>query len=143
MNFISHIIVFILLIASFTSCQNEPIQPESNLQTVNKNPDRITPKDIIGKTIEYKYGESIYHVHIDTDSTMHWEAMSGDEKGIREDEKYKIESVGQQKLFITWGEANGIGVSQVLDFKKGIVHNHLLRGRDISIGKGKIRILNQ
>ena len=73
---------------------------------------------------------------------MHWEAVSGDEKGVKEDETYKIESIGNNRLFITWGEANGIGVSQVLDFENGIVHNHLLRGRDISIGRGEIRILN-
>jgi phenolic acid decarboxylase len=103
----------------------------------------ITPEDIIGKTIEYAYGESIYHVTIDNATEMHWEAMTGDEKGTKEDETYKIEPVGKNLLFITWGEANGIGVSQVLDFNKGIVHNHLLRGRDISIGQGNIRILNK
>ena len=73
---------------------------------------------------------------------MHWEAMAGDEKGVKEDENYKIVSIDRQKLFITWGEANGIGVSQVLDFEKGIVYNHLLRGRNITIGTGEIRILD-
>ena len=102
----------------------------------------IQPEDLIGKTIEYVYGESIYHVTIDSESEMHWEAMAGDEKGTYEEETYKIESIDDMKLFITWGEANGIGVSQVLDFEKGVVYNHLLRGRDISIGQGKIRILD-
>jgi hypothetical protein len=45
-----------------------------------------------------------------------------------------------QQLFITWGEANGIGVSQVLDFGKGKVCNHILRGRDASLGEGEIQI---
>ena len=49
--------------------------------------------------------------------------------------------LGPQKIFITWGEENGIGVSQVLDFEKGLVYNHLLRGRDISVGTGEIRLL--
>jgi hypothetical protein len=72
---------------------------------------------------------------------MHWEAMAGDEKGALEDETYIIESVDDSKMLITWGEANGIGVSQVLDFEKGIVYNHLLRGRDLTIGRGEIKIL--
>lgn len=101
-----------------------------------------TPPDLIGKTIVYAYGESIYHVTIDNSTQLHWEAMSGDEKGTKENETYVIESVGDQLLFITWGEANGIGVSQILDFNKGIVHNHLLRGRDVSVGQGKISILD-
>jgi hypothetical protein len=107
----------------------------------SKSDFKISPKDLIGKTIEYRYGESIYHVTLDTDSTMHWEAMAGDEKGALEDETYIIESVDDSKMLITWGEANGIGVSQVLDFEKGIVYNHLLRGRDLTIGRGEIKIL--
>jgi hypothetical protein len=101
----------------------------------------IKPQDLIGKTIEYRYGEHVYHVTLDTDSTLHWEAMAGDEKGAHEEETYVIESIDHARLFITWGEANGIGVAQVLDFEKGIVYNHLLRGRDVSMGNGDIKIL--
>jgi len=68
--------------------------------------------------------------------------MTGEEKGTKEEETYKIASIDAQKLFITWGEANGIGVSQVLDFERGIVYNHLLRGRDIDIGTGSIEVIN-
>jgi hypothetical protein len=97
---------------------------------------------LIGKTIEYRYGENIYHVLLDTDSTLHWEAKAGDEIGARESETYVAEWIDPQKLFITWGEANGIGVSQVLDFERGQVYNHLLRGREATMGTGEIRILN-
>lgn len=92
----------------------------------------------IGKTLEYQYGESIYHVTFDSDSEMHWEAVAGDETDAKETENYKAEWVDSQKLFITWGEANGIGVSQILDFENGIVYNHLLRGREVNVGTGKI-----
>ncbi|WP_268033961.1 MoaF-related domain-containing protein [Algoriphagus sp. PAP.12] len=93
----------------------------------------------IGRTLEYQYGESIYHVTFDSDSEMHWEAVAGDEAGAKESETYKAEWVDSQKLFITWGEANGIGVSQILDFENGTVYNHLLRDREVSIGVGEIR----
>lgn len=101
------------------------------------------PLDLIGKTIEYRYGESVYLVTIDSDSTLHWEAVAGDEKGVKAEETYVAEIIAPQRLFITWGEENGIGVSQVLDFEKGIVYNHLLRGRDASKGEGQIRILEK
>lgn len=110
-----------------------------------KSPDinhmNVTPKNLIGKTIEYTYGESVYHVVFDTDSTMHWQAMAGDEKGANENEVYFMESIGENKIFITWDEANGIGVSQVLDFNKGKVYNHLLKDRNISNIQGSIRLL--
>lgn len=101
----------------------------------------ILPKDLIGKTIEYTYGESVYHVTLDTDSTMHWEAVAGDEKGAREKETYFMESVGDNKIFISWDEANGTGVSQILDFNEGKVYNHLLQDRKLQNGHGTIRIL--
>ncbi len=101
------------------------------------------PRELIGKAIAYHYGESVYHVTFDTDSTLHWEAMAGDEKGAFENETYVAEFVGPGLLFITWGEANGIGVSQVLNFMEGKVHNHLLRGREVSLGDGKIEIIEK
>ena len=101
----------------------------------------ILPEDLIGRTIEYRYGESVYHVTLDTDSTMHWEAMAGDEKGIFERETYFMEAIGDNKIFITWDEANGIGVSQVLDFNQGKVYNHLLQDRKLRNGHGEIRVL--
>ena len=132
--------IYFLIILS--SCSNN----KNDLQQIATSNDvgtsTISPTDIIGKTIEYTYGESVYHVIIDTDSTMHWKAVAGDEKGVEENEHYKIEEIGTNQLFITWGEANGIGVSQVLDFNQGKVYNHLLRGRDVSIGQGDIRIIN-
>ena len=103
----------------------------------------MTPKDLVGKTIEYRYGEDIYHVTVDTDSTMHWEAMAGAEKGIKENETYFMESIDDNKMFITWDEANGIGVAQVLDFETGVVYNHLLINRKLRNGRGEISVLNK
>ncbi len=101
------------------------------------------PIALAGKTIEYRYGESVYHVNFVSDSTMYWEAMAGDEAGTIENETYVAAWIERDMLFITWGEANGTGVSQVLDFKKGKVHNHLLRGRNASFGEGDIRIIDK
>jgi hypothetical protein len=69
--------------------------------------------------------------------------MEGAEKGIKENETYIIESIDDSRMFITWSEANGIGVAQILDFEKGIVYNHLLKGRNVSMNKGDITLLDQ
>ncbi len=121
-----HSIEFLLLILLFAACQKST---------------HLDPIQLVGKTVEYQYGESVYHVTFDSDSTLHWEAITGDETGTKEDETYVSEWIESQKLFITWGEANGIGVSQILDFEKGHVHNHLLRGRNANAIMGKIQLL--
>jgi hypothetical protein len=125
-DYMKNSIEFLLLIFLFGACQKSTHQD---------------PIDLIGKTVEYQYGESVYHVSFDSDSTLHWEAIAGDEKGTKEDETYVSEWIESQKLFITWGEANGIGVSQILDFEKGQVHNHLLRGRTANSVIGEIQLL--
>lgn len=124
---------FLLIILSviFISCTD-----------MSKNQKQVANQDLIGKTIEYRYGEAVYHVTLDTDSTMHWEAIAGDEKGAFEKESYFMEPVGCNKIFISWDEASGVGVSQILDFNEGKVYNHLLKDRQVQNGYGKIRILH-
>ena len=97
---------------------------------------------LVNKTVEYHYGEAVYHLTFDTDSTLHWEAIRGDEVGLKGSEVYIAEWISDNQLFITWGEENGTGVSQVLDFKQGKVLNHLLFGREVHAGEGAIRILD-
>ncbi len=98
---------------------------------------------LTGKTVEYRYGESVYHVTFDSDSTLHWKAVAGDEVGVMANETYVADWIDSSRLFITWGEANGVDVSQVLDFEHGKVHNHLLHNREASKGTGDIRILEK
>ena len=94
-----------------------------------------------GETIEYKYGLSIYHLVIDSDSTLHWEAMTGDEKGHGGEEKYISDQLPNGEIFITWGDENGTGVSQVLDFTNSKVYNHLSWDRKVATGAGVIRVI--
>jgi phenolic acid decarboxylase len=125
----------IAILAGCTNSVKETKKENTNLQVASAS-------DLIGKTIEYRYGESVYHVTLDTESTLHWEAMAGEEKGAFEREKFVAESIGQNILFISWGEVNGINVSQVLDFNKGIVYNHLIRNRKASMVQGEIKIID-
>ncbi len=101
----------------------------------------VNPAGLVGKTIEYNYGEDIYHVILDTDSTLHWVGVQGGEKGVTGDETYFMESLDSSRIFISWDEANGIAVSQVLDFEQGKVYNHLMQDRKLRHGYGQIRVL--
>ncbi len=98
--------------------------------------------ELIHRTLEYQYDENVYHLTFDTDSTLHWQAMKGSETGLKGNEVYIAEWISDDKLFITWGEESGTGVSQVLDFKKGKVYNHLLFDRELYAGQGTIKIVD-
>ncbi|MFZ9982355.1 MAG: MoaF-related domain-containing protein [Cyclobacteriaceae bacterium] len=129
-----------LFIASCSGNASTESVSESSEDTVSVV---FTPADLVAKTIEYRYGEDVYHVTIDSDSTMHWEAVAGSEKGALEYETYIIESIDDSRMFITWSEANGIGVSQILDFENGLVYNHLIKGRNVSKNMGEITLLDK
>jgi hypothetical protein len=129
--------VFLMIV----SCNNVDDSLQKNMESKNLDK-KEEPMSLVGKTIEYAYGDDTYQVTIDDESHLHWEAMAGTEKGVTGEETYKIDLLADSLLFITWGEENGIGVSQVLDFKKGMVYNHLLRGRAIDTGLGKIRLVD-
>jgi hypothetical protein len=139
LNFLFILSAALIIAACSGNSSTEPVS-EASEDTVSVV---FTPGDLVGKTIEYRYGEDIYHVTIDTDSTMHWEAVAGAEKGVKENETYIIESIDDSRMFITWSEANGIGVSQILDFEKGLVYNHLIKGRNVSNNRGEITLLDQ
>ena len=126
----------IAILAGCTNSVKETKKENTNLQVASAS-------DLIGKTIEYRYGESVYHVTLDTESTLHWEAMAGEEKGAFEKETYVAEFIEPNIFFISWGEADGINVSQILDFNKGIVYNHLIRNREASMMQGEIKLINQ
>jgi hypothetical protein len=135
-----YLIVFGIACIVITSC-NLSVNTSAKVDTELNDIQFKSVTDLVGKTIAYQYGESIYHVTFDSDSAMHWEAMAGDEKGTLEHETYVAEFIEPDMLFISWGESNGINVSQVLDFKKGVVHNHLVRDRKASVGEGEISIV--
>lgn len=128
----------IALIPFLAACAGSPSTPPT-AEKVQVN--TVSPAELIGKTIEYRYGEAVYHVTLDTDSTMHWEGMAGDEKGVKADETYFMEALDSSRIFISWDEANGIGVSQVLDFAQGKVYNHLMQDRKLRNGHGEVRVL--
>lgn len=114
-------------------------KPNQNDKNEITNHDKV---ELINRTLEYQYDENVYHLTFDTDSTLHWEAMNGDEKGLTGNEVYISDWISSDKLFITWGEESGTGVSQILDFKKGKVFNHLLFDRELYAGEGKIKFLD-
>lgn len=134
-------LIAIALMVTVLACSPPP--PPAEVAAPPAPPVSIQPKSLIGKTIEYKYGEDIFHVTLDSDSTLHWEGMAGHEKGVKANETYFMESLDSARIFIMWDEASGIAVSQVLDFEQGKVYNHLMQNRELRHGHGEIRVLDK
>lgn len=132
----------IALIPFLAACASpQPEAADSAKTEIEESVKTVSPSSLIGKTIEYRYGEDIYHVTLDTDSTLHWAGIEGGEKGVKAEETYFMEALDSSRIFINWDEENGIAVAQVLDFAQGKVYNHLMINRKLRNGYGEIRVL--
>ena|SRR6218665_2869715 len=97
-----------------------------------------TGKLEVGQTYIYDYGDARYEVKCLTDSTLHWECVFGEEKGRQETDRYYQKELEGNSVFVTWAEADGIGVSQVIDFNKNKVQSYLLIDKKIELAEAKI-----
>jgi len=91
-----------------------------------------------GETYVYDYGDARYEVKILTDSTLNWQCVFGEEKGRQETDRFHQKELEGNTMFITWAEADGIGVSQLVDFNKNTVKSYLLIDKKIELAEAKI-----
>lgn len=87
--------------------------------------DTAHEEEIIGETFQYDYGENIYVVNFLDDKSLRWECVKGDELGKQATETYIMQHLGEKRFFISWIEADGLGVSQVLDLNDKTIHSFL------------------
>lgn len=93
------------------------------------------------KTVEYNYGDIVYHVTFKPDNQLRWQCVQGDEQGKAADENYAVHQLNDTTFFITWVEQDGTGVSQVADFTQNKVECFLYIGKDIIPLSGTLRVL--
>ena len=121
-------LVLVFLMAAIASCINKgdeiPLVKASKFET--------------GETYIYDYGDARYEVKVLTDSTLNWQCVFGEEKGRQETDRFHQKELEGNTLFITWAEADGIGVSQIIDFKNNTVKSYLLIDKKIELAEAKI-----
>ncbi|RBQ30633.1 hypothetical protein CRU92_11470 [Arcobacter sp. FW59] len=105
---------------------------------------KIETKDEIslaGKIFEYDYGTAGYRVEYKSDDVLHWKAIKGEETGRESDEAYKMQKLGENVYFVSWVEADGLGVSIVLNLKENKVNAFLKIDREIIPLSGTVTII--
>lgn len=99
------------------------------------------PINLVGKTLEYNYGNTVYEVSFKSNNQLHWKCTKGDELGQEADEIYFTHRLSNHTLFISWIESNGLGVSQVLNLKENVVDCFLKIDKEVISLSGKIQEL--
>lgn len=108
------ILVALMVISMMVSCKNEG---KNNQKLTHESISTETTDSLAGKKLAYNYGQNGYEVQFKTANLLHWKCVKGDEKGKEADETYYAHRLDNHSLFITWIEADGLGVSQVVNLK--------------------------
>ena len=86
----------------------------------------------------YNGSETEYAVRFDSDSALHWECITGDEKGRAADEIVSRSVIRPDVHLLSWIEADGLVVTQVVDFASMTVHAVLIVGGERILLNGTI-----
>ncbi len=74
-------------------------------------------------TFIYRYaGGPVYEVRADSDTALHWRCLEGDDQGRAAQEVAHRVAVRPGVHFLSWVEADGLVVTQVVDFDAGTVN---------------------
>jgi len=103
----------------------------------------------VGKKILLHYDNGLEIIGDYTSPTeISWEARSGPAKGMKGKETIRAVEVASDIFFISWLEASGTSVSQILDFNNSTMVAFTTydsdKGRQSTLGKGTFsEMLNQ
>ena len=96
-------------------------------------------KNLVGKQFEFDYGDYAYAITIVSESELNWELTKGDYPGPKNgNETYYLSEVTDEITFISWVEASGLGVYNVLNFSSSELYTHAREKESTFVNIGKI-----
>jgi phenolic acid decarboxylase len=96
---------------------------------------------LVGKTLEYDYGSNtVYQVRFDSETVMTWTCIQGDEPGRSASETYFVQEISDAVYFLGWVEADGLGVTQVLDLDSHKIYVYLKMHQNMTSLQGTVAL---
>ena len=111
----------------------------------------ITAETLVGKTFDIMYqsehSKDTYRFKIQAGGNetgqISWKRIAGSDVGKGDLEDYVMTQLTESKILITWIEADGLGLSNVLDFLDGTCLTHGNNGRSVWKHVGKLSLVDE
>lgn len=107
----------------------------------------VTPESLIGRTFDIVYAsdhsKDTYRFDVETDNKIKWERIAGTDVGKGDTEDYVITQIDAENMLVTWIEADGLGLSNVLNFKAGTCLTHGNNGRSVWKHNGVLSLVEK
>lgn len=97
-------------------------------------------KDIIGMSFGFIYSDETYLIEILSTDALRWTRTAGKNTGQGDTEQYVFSSLAEDIFMLTWIEAEGPGLSNVLRLTDNTLITHANIGRDVFTNLGKLTV---
>lgn len=97
----------------------------------------MTHEEIIGTSFRLVYSDETYRIEILSENSLRWTRVAGDNAGQTDEEDYVFDPVSTEIIMLTWVEADGLGLSSVMNLTNGSLITHANQGRDVFQNKGR------
>ena len=95
-------------------------------------------RQLLDTTLRFEYANETYRIEILSKTEIRWTREVGDPIGQGDTERYVYSRLSENLVMLTWIEADGLGLSNVLDFSEKTVITHANMGRDVFENPGKL-----
>ena len=93
--------------------------------------------DVLGPASEIHYETESYLIELLSDTRLRWTRMQGQDTGVGDEESYVATQLDSHRWMISWVEARGLALSNVIDLSSGVILTHGSEGRDVFANPGQ------
>lgn len=94
--------------------------------------------ELVGTTLMFGYESETYRVEILDEERLRWTRTAGEDVGRGDVERYVASPLGEGVFLVTWIEADGLGLSNVIDLPRGVLTTHANQEREVFENPGSV-----
>ncbi|EFL87454.1 hypothetical protein [Ahrensia sp. R2A130] len=98
---------------------------------------KVTHKSIIGRNFQLIYADETYRIDVISEKRLRWTREAGNNVGQSDEETYVFDVLSPEIILLTWIEADGLGLSNVLNLRDRALITHANHAREVFQNKGQ------
>ena len=97
-------------------------------------------QELIGRSLRFTYSDETYLIEVLNEAQIKWTRTVGASVGQGDTEAYVYSKLSASIGVITWIEADGLGLSNALNFAEKSVTTHANMGREVFENRGDLEV---
>jgi len=98
---------------------------------------KVMHESIVGASFQFIYSDETYRIEVISEKRLRWTREAGNNAGQSDEETYVFDVLSPEIILLTWIEADGLGLSNVLNLRDGTLITHANHAREVFQNKGQ------